>query len=40
MVVDKSLPNYEQISKANVGTSMLITGTLIKSPAKGQEFEL
>ena len=40
MVVDKSIAGYDQISQAKVGTSMLIKGTLIKSPGKGQLFEL
>lgn len=35
VVVDKSLPNFEDILKINVATSMSFKGTLIKSPAKG-----
>jgi len=34
------MPNYDEITKANVGTSFQFKGTLIKSPAKGQLFEL
>lgn len=40
VVLDKSLPNFEEILKVNVSTSMSFKGTLIKSPAKGQPFEL
>lgn len=36
----KDIVGYEEISKANVGTSFQFKGTLIKSPAKGQLFEL
>ena len=39
-MVTSALPNYEEIIKCNVGTSFLIKGTLIKSPAAGQAFEL
>ena len=34
------MPNYAEIEKANIGTSFQFKGTLIKSPAKGQLFEL
>ena len=40
MVITKEVEGYEEIAKANVGTSLKIKGTLIKSPAKGQAFEL
>lgn len=31
---------FAELSKANVGTSLQFKGTLIKSPAKGQLFEM
>mmetsp|Transcript_3432 Transcript_3432/g.5141 ORF Transcript_3432/g.5141 Transcript_3432/m.5141 type:complete len:154 (+) Transcript_3432:27-488(+) len=40
VVVDKSISNFEDISKSLVGSSYMFQGTLIKSPAKGQLFEL
>jgi asparaginyl-tRNA synthetase len=40
VVVDSSMPNFTQVSKANVGTSFKIKGKLIRSPAKGQLVEL
>jgi len=40
VVVTKEIEGFENICKANVGTSFKIKGTLIKSPAKGQLFEL
>jgi asparaginyl-tRNA synthetase len=39
-VITNEIDGYEEIIKANVGTSLQIKGTLIKSPAKGQLFEL
>ena len=39
VVVDKSAPGFDEVSKANIGASFMIKGTLIKSPAKGQLFE-
>jgi asparaginyl-tRNA synthetase len=39
-VISKDIEGYEEILKTNVGTSFQIKGTLIKSPAKGQPFEL
>jgi asparaginyl-tRNA synthetase len=38
--VSSEIEGYDEILKANVGTSFQIKGTLIKSPAKGQPFEL
>lgn len=35
VVITDAIPNFEEITKANVGTSFHFTGTLIKSPAKG-----
>jgi len=40
VVVDKSSKDFDEISKTIVGASLQFTGTLIKSPAKGQQFEL
>ena len=40
VIVTKDIEGFENISKANVGTSFKIKGTLIKSPAQGQPFEL
>jgi asparaginyl-tRNA synthetase len=34
------MENFETILKANIGASFQVKGTLIKSPAKGQLFEL
>lgn len=36
----KGVQGFEDSLKANVGTSLTFKGTLIKSPAKGQLFEL
>ena len=40
VVVDKTAPGFAEAEKSIVGASYMITGTLIKSPAKGQPFEL
>jgi asparaginyl-tRNA synthetase len=40
VVVDKSAPGFADAAKGLVGASFIFKGTLIKSPAKGQEFEL
>lgn len=32
--------NFADVHKANVGASFMFKGTLIRSPAKGQDFEL
>ena len=39
-MVDQASKDFEQISKTIVGASLSFVGTLIKSPAKGQAFEL
>ena len=39
-VYDNKLSNYEEIIKYHIGTSVNIVGEVIKSPAKGQDFEL
>ena len=40
VVIDKSAPGFEEAEKSIVGASYMFTGLLIKSPAKGQLFEL
>jgi hypothetical protein len=41
VIINKTLgDSFADISKAIVGASFMFTGTLIKSPAKGQDFEL
>ena len=39
-VIDKNVEGFPEVHKAIVGASFQFTGTIIKSPAKGQEFEL
>ena len=39
-MITRDIEGYDEIIKANVGTSLKIKGTLIKSPAVGQAFEL
>jgi asparaginyl-tRNA synthetase len=40
VVFDSNINNFEEIRKTTVGSSLSVTGTIVKSPAKGQEFEL
>lgn len=40
VVVDSSMPNFDDIASSKVGASYKFKGKLIKSPAKGQLFEL
>ena len=40
VVVDKNVKGFDDVAKAIVGASFMFKGTLIKSPAKGQLFEL
>jgi hypothetical protein len=40
VVVDSSMPNFDDIAASKVGASYKFKGKLIKSPAKGQLFEL
>ena len=40
VVVDSSMPNFAEVSKATVGYCFKVKGKLIRSPAKGQPFEL
>jgi hypothetical protein len=41
VVVNKSIGNsFEDVKKAIAGASFMVKGELIRSPAKGQDFEL
>jgi asparaginyl-tRNA synthetase len=40
VVVNKTISGFDDVSKAIVGASFMFKGTLIESPAKGQDFEL
>ena len=40
IVVEDTLPNFKEILKQNLSASLQVTGTLIKSPAKGQLIEM
>jgi asparaginyl-tRNA synthetase len=40
VVVDSTMPNFDQVAAARTGASFKIKGKLIKSPAKGQLVEL
>jgi len=41
VVVDKGLPNYaEEILRLTAGCSVMVTGTVVESPGKGQNLEL
>lgn len=40
VVVFKDIAGFDDVAKCNIGTSFQFKGTLIKSPAKGQLFEL
>ena len=40
VVYDDSLSNFEDITKIKLGSAVTVSGTLIKSPKEGQEFEL
>lgn len=40
VVISQTAKDFAEISKAIVGASVQFKGTLIKSPAKGQPFEL
>ena len=40
VIVHKTAPGFEDCHKSIVGSSYMFEGTLIKSPAKGQAFEL
>ena len=40
VVYDDKLANFDDITKYRVGSSIMVTGELIKSPKEGQEFEM
>ena len=40
VVVDSSMPNFDEIAASKVGTSYKIKGKLIKSQGQGQLFEM
>ena len=40
VVYEDNLENFEEITKVKIGSSVTVSGTLIKSPKEGQEFEL
>lgn len=40
VIINKSAPGFEDCHKSIVGSSYMFEGLLIKSPAKGQAFEL
>ena len=40
VVFDTTLSNFSEVEKISVGSSLEVTGTLVDSPAAGQEFEL
>ena len=40
IVFDESLPNFDEISKLSISSSINVKGKLIKSEGKGQEFEI
>jgi asparaginyl-tRNA synthetase len=40
VVFDNSLDNFSEIIKLTIGSSLVVSGTLVASPAAGQPFEL
>ena len=40
VVYEDNLENFEEITKVKIGSAVTVSGTLIKSPKEGQEFEL
>ncbi len=40
IVYADALPNFEKISKLNVGSALIITGTLVETPQAKQPFEI
>lgn len=40
VVVDSTIPNFQEIADSKVGASFKFKGKLIRSPAAGQPFEL
>ena len=39
-VADEGIPGYEDIQDATTGASIIVTGELVKSPGKGQSWEI
>ncbi len=40
VIADGKLPNYDEVAKLTTGSSIMVTGTLAASPAKGQRVEV
>jgi asparaginyl-tRNA synthetase len=40
VVLGGDLKDFDRLSKLNIGSSLKIKGSLVESPAKGQDFEL
>ena len=40
VVADEVLENYQEVSKLSTGASLIIRGQVVKSPAKGLDFEI
>ena len=40
VIAPESLPNYQEISHANTGTALAVTGELVASPGQGQRWEV
>jgi len=40
VVFDTNLPNFEEISKSSISTSLIIKGKVVESQGKGQTFEV
>ena len=40
IVFENTLPNFDEISKLNVGSSLQITGVVVETPQAKQPFEL
>lgn len=40
IVIDESLPNFKEIVKLNVGSAIVVTGTVILTPEAKQPFEI
>ncbi len=40
VVISDKLENFNDLSKLNIGSSALVKGKLVESPAKGQDFEI
>jgi len=40
VIIDQNVHGFEELKQEGVGTSFKITGTLVKSPKKGQKYEL